>query len=238
MKTKTLIITVFAFVALLTSCRKEFGKGPVISEIRSVGSFTKVKVDNSATVQILKGDYQKVEVSDYENLIEYLSVETINNELVIKTRPNNVILKNSVAKVIITTPDVLTDIRVNGSSGVFVSDTMSAIQNVDISGSGSFQSLYNTFTSSVNGEISGSGDIEMKGVNTNVYSKISGSGSINFGGLYSQHAVCNISGSGDITVNAQQTLSVSISGSGNVYYLGNPSINTNISGSGKVIKLN
>ncbi len=203
MKTKTIIITAFATVALFTSCRKEFGKGPVISEVRSVASFTKIKVDNSATVQILKGDFQKVEVSDYENLLDYLSVETINNELVIRTRPY-VTLKNSVAKVTITTPDVVTDIKVNGSSNVFVSDTMSAVQYVRISGIGSFLVYYNAFTSSVDGEISGSGDIEMKGMNTNASAKISGSGSINFWGLYSQHAVCNISGSGNITIKAHK----------------------------------
>lgn len=235
-------IAIFALIIittmLVTSCQKEFGKGPVVNVIRTVDNFSKIKVENSATVRIKKGEFQKVEVSDYENLIGYLSVETINNELIIKTKPYNVILKNSLATVTITTPDVLTAIKISGSSDVSVTDTMSTLQNVQISGSGSFESKYNAYTSYISSEISGSGDISMNGVNDNVYAKISGSGNINFGGLVSQHAVCNISGSGDITVNAQQTLSVTISGSGNVYYFGNPSINTNISGSGKIIRLN
>lgn len=237
---KAIVISVLFILAtsFLTSCQKEFGKGPVINEIRTVGSFTKIKIDNSATVQIQKGEYQKVEVSDYENLINYLSVETVNSELIIKTKPHNIILQNSLATVIVTTPDVVTGIKINGSGKVNVTDTMSSIQNVHISGSGSFDSKYNAYTSYISGEISGSGDIEMKGVNDNVYAKISGSGDINYGGLLSQHAVCNISGSGNITVNAIQTLNVNISGSGNVYYYGNPSITTNISGSGKIVKLN
>ena len=46
----------------------------------------------------------------------------------------------------------------------------------------------------------------------------------------------NLSGSGDVEVNAQPKLEVTIKGSGNVYYKGNPDKSIQIKGSGKIVQ--
>jgi len=54
--------------------------------------------------------------------------------------------------------------------------------------------------------------------------------------LECKRAVTRISGSGDISVHATETLDVGISGSGRVSYAGEPRVDTHISGSGRVPK--
>ena len=63
---------------------------------------------------------------------------------------------------------------------------------------------------------------------------ISGSGEYNGEALTSRSARVNVSGSGDVVVNASDALDAQVSGSGNVRYVGNPSVTEKVSGSGSV----
>lgn len=236
MRTKILILGVLVAITLFSSCHKEYGDGNIMSEVVSVGTFTKIDLRCAAEVEIYKGAVQNVEISDYENLIHYLEVETINNCLVIKTHPNHIFLGNSKAKVIITVPDVITNIELSGSGHIYINDSMNNLQSVEISGSGSLIATPSAYTSTLSAEISGSGECEMSGTVPSLNTEISGSGRIYFGSLSCQNAVTSISGSGNTTVNVTNSLKSYISGSGNIYYYGNPTIYSSITGSGKLIK--
>lgn len=236
MKTKTIIIAIMSSITVLTACNREVGSGSIISEERTVNSFTKIEVSNSADVEIIKGDTLKVEVSDYENLLDNISVETVNGKLEIKNKPFRIHLRNSKAKITITIPNVLTEIVISGSGNVTINDGLANTATLKISGSGNIHADSTVDQTSVNLSISGSGDIEMAGNTESVSANISGSGNINCGNLTSVTASCTISGSGNITVNASETLNGHISGSGDIKYYGNPAISTDISGSGSIRK--
>ena len=60
------------------------GKGNIITESRSAKNFSTIELKTSADVEIVKGNTFNVSVSDYENLVKYLTVEVIDNRLIIK----------------------------------------------------------------------------------------------------------------------------------------------------------
>jgi len=236
MKTSFTLMVFAAVVFYFSSCNTETGEGNIITETREVGNFDKIELSNASQIEIVKGDTVKVEVSDYENLLEYLVVETVNNKLIVKTEPLGVWLRNSRAKVKVTMPDELSSLILSGSGDIDVYDSFPGITDLHISGSGSIHVNPANFVSPVSAIISGSGSMEMSGIVSEINTSIPGSGSMYFGNLRSQDAVCNISGSGNITIWAEQSLEVNISGSGNIYYYGSPDITSNITGSGRIIK--
>lgn len=235
MKTKILAIVLASCVTWFTSCNRETGNGEITTEVRQVDSFTKIDLSNSADVEIIKGDTLKVEVSDYENLLDNISIETVNNKLIIKNKPLRIHIKNSKAQVKITIPNTISDIDISGSGNISITDGLAASVSLHISGSGNIQAYTTYDFSSVNLDISGSGNIEMNGITNSLHTNISGSGNIQCKDLEAQTADCDISGSGDVTVRVIDNLQANISGSGNITYYGTATVSTDISGSGNVI---
>ena len=88
--------------------------------------------------------------------------------------------------------------------------------------------------SDINANISGSGDLFLKGTAKDLDFNISGSGAISGYELKAQKAEVRITGSGGIELNVEESLDAHITGSGNVRYDGNPKVDTSITGSGSV----
>ena len=63
---------------------------------------------------------------------------------------------------------------------------------------------------------------------------MSGSAECNAAALTAKRATVSVSGSGDVTVNASETLDAKVSGSGSVHYLGSPKLTKAVSGSGSI----
>lgn len=235
MKTMTNVLTWICVGAMFMSCTREVGIGTIVTETREVGNFSKLELSNSADVEIVAGDTLMVEVSDYENLLDNIVVETRGSTLVVKNKPLRVALRNSRAKVTITMPSGISSVVVSGSGNVEVHDCVAKQVSFKISGSGNITAASSEQLESVEAIISGSGNIELQGAGTSVDAVVSGSGNITCKDFVAQNTDCTISGSGDVKVHAEERLDVTISGSGNVTYYGKPAVNTRISGSGRVM---
>jgi hypothetical protein len=103
-------------------------------------------------------------------------------------------------------------------------------------------------------KLSGSGDVEAEGINTNKLGiNISGSGAVEVSGrtdsqeidisgsgayraddLESKEAKIDVSGSGFATVNVSEALDAKVSGAGSVEYVGDPTVEKDVSGAGRV----
>lgn len=106
-------------------------------------------------------------------------------------------------------------------------------------------------------EVSGAGNLDLRGldvdelaiegsgsVKANVAGRaaqqrieISGAGEYEAADLSSERARVDVSGAGNVVVNASKSLDVSISGAGQVSYLGDPALTKSISGLGRVRQL-
>jgi hypothetical protein len=235
MKTSRIYV-MLALAGVLASCAKESGTGNIETEVRNVANFNKIVIQSAANVDIYSGDSYLVEVSDYENLLDYIHLYVEKETLFVKTRPSNVILRNSKARVNIIMPEVLQKVEIAGSGDIWVADPMNTLHAVKISGSGNFESASSGYDE-LSLSIQGSGNIRMSGTANHVLSRISGSGNIKLGSLETRTADCTISGSGNISIYVSHQLNATITGSGNIHYYGNPSVNASITGSGRLKKL-
>lgn len=226
---------------IMSSCIPEWnlivGDGEIVSQTVHVDDeFTAIELQSYANVIINKGTNFQVEISDYENLIEYMDVRVTNGKLIIKTSPAYMSITHSEAKVMITMPDTLYSILLSGSGDVVVNDAFNKLQILKISGSGDIILKSDAQYDYLKATISGSGQISGSGTATELETLISGSGYIRFEELITQSAQCTISGSGNTYVSVVTNLDANISGSGNIIYYGNPSVDASVTGSGRVRK--
>lgn len=213
------------------------GDGDIVSETVPVDDeFTAIELQSYADVIINKGNNFEVEISDYENLIEYMDVRVSNGKLIIKTSPAYMSVSHTEARVVITMPDTLCSILLSGSGDVIVNDAFNKISVLRISGSGDIKLEDDAQYDHLKATISGSGRIFGSGTAVGLETLISGSGYIRFQELIAQSAQCTISGSGNTYVGVITSLDASISGSGSVIYYGNPSVDSHVTGSGRVRK--
>lgn len=218
------IILAVLFSAFFTGCSTTkciTGAGKVMQEIRSLEPFNSIVLDGSYDVHISYDSIQKIEVRDYENIIDLLSTTVEDGVLKIgdsySVGRSEKCISQSKGEIFIAIP-LINGINIIGSGNIIID---------------SF--IFKDFKAS----ISGSGDIFFKGNSTaeKFKASISGSGDINAVNLKSNECELKIDGSGDIKVNALKQMKVEISGSGDVYYIGNPVVSSKVSGSGSVMPI-
>lgn len=213
---------IMAFVASVTivfsSCDKEgiWGNGSIKTEERTLNAFTKVSVEGSTQVHIIRGEDFDVAVKAYANILPHLKTKVDNGILTIKFE-NSVNVKNDNSEVFITMP-VLNGLHTSGSG--------------DIDVKGNFVA-----TETFNAGISGSADISIENATSDKLKvSIAGSGDFKSFGFNAKEADIQISGSGNVELTVSEKLVAKIRGSGNIYYKNNPAIDADISGSGKLVK--
>lgn len=233
-KISILLIVSLLMLAVLPSCRKVDGRGPVVSETRSISGFSEIKSDFSGDVYVTQGPVSNIRIEAQRNIIDV--IETVLNDgiLTIRVKSNTVIRPDSRVRVYVTLPTV-TALRVSGSGNMVVQDVLNTSDlYIKVNGSGNLD-MTKLVAASLDANISGSGEIRIYDGSVNYESvEITGSGSADCSGLAANTASVRISGSGDVRVYALNRLSVKISGSGSVYYRGAPAIDVSISGSGKL----
>ncbi len=233
----SIVLIGFMFSSCLSELFGKTGTGEIIIEERTVANFRTIELLSSADVEIVKGDSFKIEVSDYENIIEYLSLKVVAGNLLVSTSPISTILINSKARVMITMPDTLSSVTIAGSGDITLKSTFKNLEYFIITGSGSIKATEVLNLKKLNASILGSGNMEALGEVEKLTCLITGSGNMYFSSLKSVDAKCTISGSGNMSVFASQSMDALISGSGNIECYGNPpTFKESTPGSGSVIK--
>jgi hypothetical protein len=239
MKKITTIVAAFILsISIFSSCKKDtvFGSGPIETQERTVGSFTKVRTEGDIDVIISQNALQKIVVSDYSNLINDIETIVVGDELFIRYR-NNKSVSNSKSKVTITMP-TLNAVYTSGSADINVNGAFVVANTFAATTRGSGDIVLNAITAiDFNVIVVGSGDVSVTNSTTkNTNINIDGSGDVNAFGLQADNATVEVRGSGDAEVSAYILLNAIIRGSSDIYYRGNPIINKTITGSGSVIR--
>jgi Putative auto-transporter adhesin, head GIN domain len=190
------------------------GRGQVQTENRPVANFTRVQVSGSVEVDITASSQFAVEASAYENLLPILETYVQGNTLVVRFRPGTSV-RNDNARVRIMMP-TLAAVQLSGSG------------NIDVVGGASL------LTSSFEGELTGSGNLNLRGNTALASLRVTGSGNINAQDLFADEVRALVTGSGNIRTFARNVLQATISGSGDIIYWGNPQVTSNVTGSGRV----
>ncbi len=207
------ILFLFSSTCLLQSCTKSIvGEGPVQTENRQVATFTKVKINGSAEVEIIQSNTQRLSITGYGNLLAIYESQVNNGELSLgyKSRYN---IKNDNIKIRVEVADIRS-VYLNGSGDIIITNFTQGVE------------LAST--------INGSGRVRVQNSSfTKMAYHINGSGSMYGAGIAAQQAEVSIHGSGHIELSCSQHLKVNIEGSGTVDYYGNPATtDISIHGSG------
>ena len=238
MKKATVFVSLLLMTFSFSSCVSDMfgvkGEGNVEYETRVASDFQKITLLTNADVTISRDTGYRVEVEDYQNLIQYTQVKVTSHNLVVSINPASTVLKNSVAKVRIWMPDSLTTIVCAGSGSIDVNASLKDLNQLLVTGSGSIRMNQALQLSALTGEVTGSGSISGSGSVKSLACNVSGSGSLYFDTMKASRATCTISGSGNAMVRPDTLVAV-LSGSGNVYYYGSPVVYQKNTGSGQVI---
>jgi Putative auto-transporter adhesin, head GIN domain len=184
---------------------------------RPLTSFTSIDLQTACYVSIRKGETYKAVINGPEDLVQHIALVTEGNKLVIKTDPENDRGDYASVRITLYTGGLLNGLAVSGSGSLMLDDPFTDINSVAVSGSGKINAAAHTQSK-------------------NLVLSIAGAGKINLFNMEADAVTCNISGSGDASVNVSKQLTANISGSGNIYYKGNPAIDQNTTGSGKVVQ--
>jgi hypothetical protein len=225
---------------VLASCefrgnRRIRGNGTASSQLRSVGSFSKVDVSGPYEVIVTQGDAESVRVEADENLQQYIEVVVQGDQLEIDTRDGINIRPRKDIKIYITAP-LFRALSVTGSGDVKSTSKLTS-DRIALSVTGSGDIMVDIDAPVVETEITGSGSININGNTRTLNAEINGSGEVHAFSLMSENTDVEISGSGEAEVFASKGLEVSIAGSGDVAYKGTASVNQSIAGSGNIRKV-
>ena len=232
---RTIALLLLPTLLLFTACDPALrGNGDLVTETRSEKDFDGLDVSVPGKVVVLLGDEFKVEVQVEENLLPYLKTEVESGDLFIYFSRNVRDVDNLV--VTVTMPK-LVSVNLSGSvefvaNGAFAGQLL----DVDLSGSGKVE-MGNINYEKVAFNLSGSGNINLRGEATELETFLSGSGHLNALGCPVKIADIHLSGSGSAKVDVTDKLTAHISGSGEILYEGNPVVDADISGSGRVKKI-
>lgn len=225
-----------ACVLLLAGCQGSVeGSGVMLSETREVGGFNRVALSAPASVEVVQGDREFLEIEGDDNIVP--AIETIVRRGTLTIGLADVLEGTSLrpAQPLRLRVGVreLFGVDISGSGGVAADGLEVDRLGVAVSGSGELfirgLKALETTTS-----LSGSGDVTLAGRALRQNVTISGSGTYDGRALETKDARVVVSGSGDALVHATGALRADVSGSGGVRYVGDPALETSVTGSGNV----
>jgi hypothetical protein len=237
----TVVILAGALLASSCGVREIDGEGAVKSEDRSVTSATKLHLSAPvvANVTVQPGAATSVQLSGYENLLQYVETMVEGSTLHIRLKPSVDINTDQklTATIVVASLDKL---ELDGAADANVGGIVSGSDfEIEISGAGD-ASIDQVTVSSLDVSISGAGKAAIKaGTASKAKYDVSGAGSIHAFGLQGDNVDADVSGAGNVEVSAMTHLDADVSGVGSIKYKGNPSsVKSDASGVGKITAVN
>lgn len=228
-------LLLLAAIITLGSCRKEIGRGPVITEERTHTDFDELSVNIAGKVIYRQGVDYRVLVRAQQNILDVIQTKVMAGQLIVKFKSGVQVRTNEEIEVEITSPQ-LSWVSLEGSANLELATPVNMpYLELNISGSGNITAQELQISDLLVSNISGSGSVKvLAGASSSSRYKVSGSGNIHADALAAGAVQAEVTGSGNIRLQALQTLQAKVSGSGSIYYRGTPQINSQVSGSGSV----
>ena len=196
---------------LLPACDTTKGSGNKVTEDRPVESFTRIRNDSLADVHVTIDSPPSLSVTIDDNLVEMVTTEVRDGMLVVDTDGNFF-----------------------NTGGMSVNVSVPSLDSAETTSSGDIQIIGlkgTAFTATV----SGSGDLIASGEVDSIDASNGGSGTLNLSKLQARTAKATLTKSGDLQINAAESLEAKSSGSGDLKYSGTPTLDSKSTGHGKIM---
>ncbi len=221
-RSKNLLFFGMSFVvAFMFGCAKDdtvvnnnqiIGSGRIVSQVRTIGTFSGIQVTNFAKVIITQDTVEQLRIESDDNIIDHV-LTSVNGGILMVGLDNG----------------SYNNVTVN------VYTSMKTIKRLESVGTAEFSTTNPIQTDSILCRITGAGTITLVGTATFEQVEIIGAGSIHNFDLVATRCVTTISGSGTIEVNVTSRLDAIIAGTGSIVYAGNPqTVQQLVSGVGSI----
>jgi hypothetical protein len=234
-------LLVFALIASISLSACDFvtgkrvkGNGNMKTEERTEDAFAGVESRSNLSTYVGIGP-QSIKVEAEENLLPYIETYVENGVLKIDTKDGFWLKTNRSIKVYITSPR-LNMIKVSGTGDVEGTTKITDSSKIDLEITGNANMKLDVDAPVVISELSGNGDIDLKGVTRDFTGKSTGNGHVRAMDLQTENSKIEIYGNGTAEVFASVKLDVTIGGNGSVRYKGNAQPSTHITGNGSISK--
>jgi hypothetical protein len=234
-------LLLFTFPMILSSCGHIFGKrvhgnGNVTTQDRTVSDFKDVEVGGAAKVFVSQGDQHSVKVEVDENLQQFVEVYQEGGKVIVREKSGFNLDPTGDLKIYVTSP-VYNNIDVSGACDIIGQTTINNPESLamHISGAGDMKMEVNA--PHISAEVTGSGNIDLKGETKSADLDLSGAGHAHCFDLKSETTKIEISGAGSAQVYASVRLNAEVSGAGSVDYKGGAAVDQHVSGAGSVHKV-
>lgn len=188
-------------------------------ETRNVGTFTKIAFRVPGKLILKQGSPQSVVLEGDKELLDKIETDLDGNKLSIgrEGRWMDWSWRDDNKITVYVTMSSIEGLAVSGSGDLVGSGKFSTGDlELKVSGSGSLD-IEADAKGELTADVSGSGDIKLKGSCQSFDSSVSGSGKVNIAGSISGKAVVSVSGSGRVMASGSaQQMKATISGSGKV----------------------
>lgn len=212
-----------------SNCEKETSER--VMKTVTLSSFNKIELIGSHDVYLKQDSEQKVEIESSQNVIDLLNTSVVDGTW--KIDFSRCIQSKKGVKIFISIPEIAA-IKVIGSGDIESDGTLKGnTLNLELDGSGDIDLKLKY--DELSAEIQGSGDIDLKGKVEKQKVEIQGSGDYNAFKMDSESCVVEINGSGEAAVSSSKKLYARVNGSGDISYAGNPEeIDVLVDGSGSI----
>ncbi len=209
------------------------GSGKVVDQARSIGSFSRLRLEGSFTVKAQQGSAMQLSVRADDNLTDMIETVVVGDTLVVRGKPKVSWRTSSPMQVNVTFMQ-LQSAELSGSGDLNIRDLQAERFSADVSGSGDMR-IERAQLMNLQAKLAGSGDIQVNGSAQTVDAKLAGSGDIDLSKLQARQATVNLSGSGDVNVYATEKADVALAGTGDVRVYGKPgTVNRRVVGTGDI----
>lgn len=230
-----LILVASDFVCASTAVSVINSRRILADETRKVSGFDGISSSGSYHVFITMGNTESLRLEGDAELINEIDTRVENGILKIRNKKqmnHRTWSKRGRVNIYIHAKK-LNSILLSGSGNIKVNGKVNSVKLSNIvSGSGSIE--LNMDVDEYTATISGSGKIIARGKTDNAKLTIAGSGDFDGDGLHTANTSAKVSGSGDISIQADKNLDALVSGSGDIRYSGNANVKSTKSGSGKI----
>lgn len=214
-------------VVIIPDSSTDEAKGDLVTKVVELSNFSEVELRKIGELEIVSGSDYKVEVSDYEDMLQY-ALAFMEGEKLVISYEDNVQVVASKLKVTITIPDRLSKALLSGAGNInILSGFDSESVELSVSGAGKLTAAQIN-AARVQIEMSGSGSLQAEGKCDYLDINVQGSGPVNCEGLRSGQASCNIGGVCSVFLSVSDKLKVDASGIGTLRYFGNPVLELNV----------
>lgn len=225
----------FLFSAVIfTSCNYTTGSGNMITENRSVGSFTGISVSGDFEVEVKIGAGPTLTVEADDNVMKYIETRVSGNVLRIRTEGMHN-YHDVHMKVYVTTAS-LAKIYASATARVDVQDLIKSADRLTFNVSSSADIQADVDAPEVETDASSAGTVKLSGHTRTYHAKASSGANIRSYDLLSENTKVSVSSGADAQVHASVNLDAQASSDGSVSYHGGASVSKSENSGGSVAK--